>query len=197
MPLSGPASDVAPWRGLQTHLQDRWIRGTNLTLGILPSSWVSGGHSGDTSWRHTAPLAWPQVLRVSPILPLPWPRHPPLPGCSQQLRVGLPASGLGPPNSPPQMARLTSKVRALHSKGSSDESPPAISYQDLQSRSTGPVASAAFHLLTRCPQGSCSPTAVSSLLPCPCLYPTMSTLVRIVPAPSQSERLIFPFCSRV
>lgn len=152
-----------------------------------------GTPHGDTQ------LLWPgpKSSESPPSCPCPGPDTHLFQDAHSSLRVGLPASGLGPPNSPPQMARLTSKVRALHSKGSSDESPPAISYQDLQSRSTGPVASAAFHLLTRCPQGSCSPTAVSSLLPCPCLYPTMSTLVRIVPAPSQSERLIFPFCSRV
>ena len=34
----------------------------SLPLGVLSSFWVTGGHSGDTSRRHTAPLAWPRVL---------------------------------------------------------------------------------------------------------------------------------------
>lgn len=69
-----------------------------LLLGILSSS-VSGEHSGGTSWRHTQPL-WPgSGSSKSSVLPPPWPRHPPLPGCSQQPPLGLPASSLAPPNS--------------------------------------------------------------------------------------------------
>lgn len=117
-----------------------------------------------------------------------------LPGNTTLSQRAQAVNGWSFPTSPPR-GPLSSFPTSHAVMGAQMTVPLPSRARTSRATSTGPAASAAIHFLIMCPQGSCPPTPVSSILPCPCLYPTMSTLIRIVSAPSQSETLIFPFCS--